>query len=107
MAHSHRLPDAAGIGLRLPHLAEVVATRPAVAWLEVHPENFLANPHVTELLTELSPHYPIPFTRSASRLAAPTGSIGRTCSGCVPSSTRSIRSWCPVISPGQRTRAYT
>ena len=55
----HRLPDAAGIGLRLPHLAEVVATRPAVAWLEVHPENFLANPHATELLTELSPDYPI------------------------------------------------
>jgi uncharacterized protein (UPF0276 family) len=52
-------PDLAGIGLRLPHLAEVVATRPAVAWLEVHPENFLANPHATELLTELSHHYPI------------------------------------------------
>jgi uncharacterized protein len=52
-------PDTAGIGLRLPHLAEVVATRPAVAWLEVHPENFLANPHATELLTELTPHYPI------------------------------------------------
>jgi uncharacterized protein (UPF0276 family) len=58
-ARPHRLPDAAGIGLRLPHLAEVVATRPAVAWLEVHPENFLANPHATELLTELSPDYPI------------------------------------------------
>jgi uncharacterized protein (UPF0276 family) len=55
----HVLPETTGIGLRLPHLAEVVATRPAVAWLEVHPENFLANPHATELLTELSPHYPI------------------------------------------------
>jgi uncharacterized protein (UPF0276 family) len=28
------LPDTAGVGLRLPHLAEVVATRPAVGWLE-------------------------------------------------------------------------
>lgn len=56
---NQRLPGAAGIGLRLPHLAEVVATRPAVGWLEAHPENFLANPHAMELLTELSRHYPL------------------------------------------------
>ena len=49
----------AGIGLRLPHIAEVVATRPAVGWLEIHPENFLENPHAMELLTELAKHYPI------------------------------------------------
>jgi uncharacterized protein (UPF0276 family) len=51
--------DRTGIGLRLPHIAEVVATRPEVGWLEIHPENFLANPHATELLIELSKHYPI------------------------------------------------
>jgi len=49
----------AGIGLRLPHLAEVVATHPATGWLEVHPENFLASPHAMELLVELSRHYPL------------------------------------------------
>lgn len=49
----------AGIGLRLPHLAELVATRPAVAWLEIHPENFLANPHATELLLDLARDYPL------------------------------------------------
>ncbi len=48
-----------GIGLRLPHLAEVVATRPPVGWLEVHPENFLANPHALELLTDLAKDYPV------------------------------------------------
>ena len=48
-----------GIGLRLPHLAEVVATRPHVGWLEIHPENFLANPHATELLLDLAREYPI------------------------------------------------
>jgi hypothetical protein len=53
------LTESAGVGLRLPHLAEVVATRPAVGWLEIHPENFLANPHATELLTELARGYPI------------------------------------------------
>jgi len=54
-----RIPDGAGIGLRLPHLSEVVATRPDVGWLEIHPENFLANAHAMELLTELSKTYPV------------------------------------------------
>jgi uncharacterized protein (UPF0276 family) len=57
---SHRhVPNAAGVGLRLPHLAEVVATRPRSAWFEIHPENFLANPHATELLLDLARDYPI------------------------------------------------
>jgi len=54
-----RLADRTGIGLRLPHLAEVVATRPPVGWLEIHPENFLANPHGLELLMDLAHDYPI------------------------------------------------
>lgn len=54
-----RTPLAAGVGLRLPHLAEVVATRPTVGWFEIHPENFLANPHAGELLQEVSQRYPI------------------------------------------------
>lgn len=56
---NRRLPEAAGVGLRLPHLAEVVATRPDVGWLEIHPENFLANPHATELLADLAAGYPV------------------------------------------------
>jgi uncharacterized protein (UPF0276 family) len=54
-----RLADQTGIGLRLPHISEVVATRPPVGWLEIHPENFLANPHGFELLTDLARDYPI------------------------------------------------
>src|SRR2546430_1275536 len=52
-------PNTPGIGLRLAHLAEMVATRPPAGWLEIHPENFLANPHAAELLVELSANYPI------------------------------------------------
>src|SRR6266545_983668 len=59
MTATRRAPDVAGIGLRLPHLAEVVATRPPIGWLEIHPENFLANPHATELLLELCREYPV------------------------------------------------
>jgi uncharacterized protein (UPF0276 family) len=50
-----------GVGLRLEHLTEMVATLPPAGWLEVHPENFLANPHAAELLATLSIHYPISF----------------------------------------------
>jgi len=55
------ISNTSGVGLRLPHLAEMVATLPPIGWLEVHPENFLANPHAAELLTELSTRYPISF----------------------------------------------
>lgn len=54
-----RMAERTGIGLRLPHIAEVVATRPQVGWLEIHPENFLANPHGFELLIDLAREYPI------------------------------------------------
>lgn len=53
------MPSRAGVGLRLPHLEEVAALRPAAAWLEIHPENFVANPHATELLLDLARDYPI------------------------------------------------
>ncbi len=59
MTSKRRAPVGAGIGLRLPHIAEIVATLPPAPWLEIHPENFLANPHATELLLEARRHYPI------------------------------------------------
>jgi len=37
------IPAHAGIGLRSPHHDELLNTRPAVAWLEVHSENFFAD----------------------------------------------------------------
>lgn len=63
----------AGIGLRLPHIAEVVATLPPAVWLEIHPENFLANPHAAELLTEVSGHYPISVHTVGVSIGSVTG----------------------------------
>ncbi len=37
------LPPAAGVGLRAPHVRHVLAERPAVAWFEVHSENYFAD----------------------------------------------------------------
>jgi uncharacterized protein (UPF0276 family) len=53
------MPISAGVGLRLPHLTDVVATRPSAAWFEIHPENFLANPHAAELLVDIARDYPV------------------------------------------------
>lgn len=50
---------AAGVGLRLQHLATVLRDRPKAAWFEVHPENFIANPHAAELLCEIAALYPV------------------------------------------------
>ena len=68
-----RIRTRAGIGLRLPHIAEIVATRPRVGWLEVHPENFLGNPHALELLEELSSDYPISVHTVGVSIGSATG----------------------------------
>ena len=54
-----RCVEGAGVGLRLPHLLEVATRAPSVDWLEIHPENFLANPHAAELLREIARHRPV------------------------------------------------
>jgi uncharacterized protein len=73
MSSTYRIPDSAGIGLRLAHLAEMVATRPPIGWLEAHPENFLANPHATELLIELSADYRISLHTVGISIGSATG----------------------------------
>ncbi len=73
MPSIHRTPTSAGIGLRLPHIEEAVATRPSVGWLEVHPENFVANPHATELLCDLARVYPISVHTVGLSVGSATG----------------------------------
>jgi uncharacterized protein (UPF0276 family) len=40
---TRHLPYSAGIGLRAPHLSQVLAARPSVPWFEVHSENYFAD----------------------------------------------------------------
>jgi len=55
-----KLPASAGIGLRDPHHAQVLATRPATGWLEVHSENFFGSGgEPLHVLEQLRHHYPI------------------------------------------------
>ena len=55
------LPARAGIGLRSPHIAEVLATRPALPWLEVHPENYLGGGPAVRALLAVRQEYPLSF----------------------------------------------
>lgn len=55
----HVVTPAAGVGLRLQHLASVLRDKPAARWFEIHPENYLANPHAAELLAEIATFYPV------------------------------------------------
>ncbi len=48
-----------GIGLRLPHVAEIAATRPELAFLEVHAENYMTETPALDRLLELRRDYPV------------------------------------------------
>jgi uncharacterized protein len=54
-----RVPVAAGIGLRAPHVDEIISTRPAVAWLEVHPENYMGGGPALRRLEQIRRDYPL------------------------------------------------
>ncbi|PHV12196.1 MNIO family bufferin maturase [Chitinimonas sp. BJB300] len=57
--HHPSLPPAAGLGLRLPHIRQVLAERPAIAWLEVHPENYFGGGANLAALTAIRADYPL------------------------------------------------
>jgi uncharacterized protein (UPF0276 family) len=48
-----------GIGLRAPHVGEIMASRPALPWLEVHPENYMGGGPQLVLLERVRREYPI------------------------------------------------
>ncbi len=54
------IPAAAGLGLKPQHYHEIEASRPAVGWFEVHPENYMGAggpPH--RHLAAIRQHYPL------------------------------------------------
>lgn len=58
-AHRTSLGQAFGIGLRAPHMAEVLATRPALGWFEVHAENYMGGGLPLAQLAAIRRDYPI------------------------------------------------
>lgn len=53
------IPAAAGIGLRFPHHEHVTGSRPAVAWFEVHAENYFGGGKVRRILETVRRDYPL------------------------------------------------
>lgn len=53
------IPAAAGIGLRFQHHHDVIARRPAVAWLEVHSENYMGGGAAVRALETVRRDYPV------------------------------------------------
>jgi uncharacterized protein (UPF0276 family) len=53
------IPAQAGIGLRFPHHRAVAETRPAIAWLEVHTENYMGGGATPAWLDAIRRDYPI------------------------------------------------
>jgi hypothetical protein len=49
----------AGIGLRLPHAAEIAVTRPQLGFIEVHAENYMAHTAALDRLLEMRCDYPV------------------------------------------------
>ncbi len=52
-------PSSVGIGLRAPHYHEILSTRPAIDWLEVHSENFFGDGPPLRILERCREHYPV------------------------------------------------
>jgi uncharacterized protein len=53
------IPAVAGIGLRGPHISEILATRPALGWCEVHPENYMGGRPALSRLRAVRREYPV------------------------------------------------
>ena len=53
------IPAGAGIGLRFPHHHAVIETRPAIGWMEVHPENYMDGGVALAHLETVRRDYPV------------------------------------------------
>jgi len=58
-ARSSAVPRRAGIGLRSPHVAEVLGSRPDLGWAEVHTENYLRGGPALRALDQVRARYPL------------------------------------------------
>lgn len=62
-----------GVGFRTPHYRVIVATRPAIGWFEVHPENYLGGGELPAQLQTLRRDWPISLHGVGLSLGSATG----------------------------------
>ncbi|MGL4995734.1 MAG: MNIO family bufferin maturase [Deefgea sp.] len=66
------LPLAAGLGLRSPHIQQVLADKPKVAWWEIHSENYFGGGAPIAALERVRADYPISLHGVGMGLGSPT-----------------------------------
>ena len=57
--HGAAIATAIGVGLRAPHIAEIIATRPAIGWFEIHAENYMGGGPALAQLDAIRRDYPL------------------------------------------------
>jgi uncharacterized protein (UPF0276 family) len=62
-----------GVGLRFPHVAEVMATLPRIGWFEVHAENYMGGGPAIRDLERIRRDYPVAVHGVGLSLATATG----------------------------------
>ena len=67
------IPAAAGIGVRFQHHRAVLAEKPDVAWLEVHPENYMDGGLALAQLLAVRRDYPVSLHGVGLSLGSPEG----------------------------------
>jgi uncharacterized protein (UPF0276 family) len=67
------IPAAAGIGLRFPHHRAVLEQEPPVAWLEVHPENYMGGGAPIAYLDAIRRDYPVSLHGTGLSLGSADG----------------------------------
>src|SRR3954465_12040954 len=68
-----RIPQAAGIGLRSPHITEMLERRPSAGWLEVHAENYMGQSPGVTALERLRSIYPLSLHGVGMSLGSASG----------------------------------
>lgn len=70
------IPAQAGVGLRFRHHQEVLESRPAAAWFEVHIENYLDGGSAPKHLDAIRRHYPVSLHGTGLSLGSAEGLDG-------------------------------
>lgn len=72
-AHAAPIPASAGVGLRFPHHRAVLAGEAKAAWLEVHPENYLGDGVIPEILEKARRDHPVSLHATGLSLGSADG----------------------------------
>src|SRR5258706_16425865 len=57
--HASSVAAAVGIGLRAPHVRDVLSTRPRIGWFEIHAENYFSGGPALPQIDAIRRDYPV------------------------------------------------